>query len=127
MKGSDDEFEVIHIVCHDNESLYNRLLTDVPWLLHPFGYSCASELLPGIFGFHNLDGYDRSCETESLIAFDEDGRVVRKSYPSIEDVDFPFYAGSMEKEALSQLKEEFNWEYFDEAEQGIYSIERTMR
>lgn len=127
-KGSDDEFEVIHIVCHDNESLYNRLVTDVPWLLHPFGYSCASELFPGIFGFHSLAGYDCSGGTTCMIAFDQHGRVVRKTINlSVEDMDFPFYAGSMEEETFSLLTERLNWEYFDEAEQGIYSFKRTLR
>ncbi|XP_074324880.1 uncharacterized protein LOC141661777 [Apium graveolens] len=127
-EGSDDEFEVIQIVCHDNESLYNRLVTDVPWLLHLFGYSWASELIPGIFGFHNLDGYDRFGETCSMIAFDQDGRAVRKTInPSVEDMDLPFYAGRMEEEVFSQLTERLNWEYFGEREEGIYSIKRPLR
>lgn len=44
-KGSDDEFEVTQIVCHDNESLYNRFVTHVPWLFYPFGYSWAKLVL----------------------------------------------------------------------------------
>lgn len=67
-------------------------------------------------------------ETSSMIAFDQDGRAVRKTInPSIEDMDFPFYDGSMEEEVFSQLTERLNWENFGEREEGIFSFKRTIR
>ncbi|KAL8103445.1 hypothetical protein AgCh_027866 [Apium graveolens] len=49
-----------------------------------------------------------------LVAFDRDGTAVRRStYPIIEkgNKDFPFNAGGLEKEALMEVTENYNWDY----------------
>ena len=47
---------------------------------------------------------DDSDEFLPILAFDRDGRLVRKTIlPSFEDIEFPFYPGGLEVEMLSQL------------------------
>ncbi|KAL6547652.1 hypothetical protein OROHE_009357 [Orobanche hederae] len=94
-RGTDDEFEVIHIGVRDGE--------DVPWLRPPthFGPSIAVEALSRILRY----GY-------GILAFDRDGKVIRAtSNPRFqtEDCNFPFYAGSIEEEVRIDLINRFKW------------------
>ncbi|KAL8105125.1 hypothetical protein AgCh_029062 [Apium graveolens] len=103
MKSTDDEFEVIRItnLCSKMEHVAN-----LPWFVLPLGQdydSCVSIL------FDPLLSRYRGCT--SLIAFDRDGRVVRKTIVrTFDDKDFPFYAGDLEKEAMSQLDNVLVWD-----------------
>ncbi|KAL8110213.1 putative nucleoredoxin 1 [Apium graveolens] len=106
MKGKDDGFEVISVTYKDKHPLFSLKSKDkdvasVPWLRHrPFGMKSKSlELLLRIFK-----------EDYGLLAFDHDGRVVRRtSHPTIErgNMDFPFYSGSLEKELLKEINTKF--------------------
>lgn len=119
MKGTDDEFEVIHItkLCTDDEfggidirkllCLKTEHVANLPWFVLPLSQD-YDECLSILF---DLSFFQSCCP--SLIAFDRDGRVVRKTVsPMFEDIDFPFYAGDLEKEALSQLLNAFSWNMF---------------
>ncbi|KAL6580367.1 hypothetical protein OROMI_008391 [Orobanche minor] len=90
-KGTHDEFEVIHI--SEREERVSKHVGYLPWVL--------SELVPvfgwDFFGAHH--SYSRS-----FVFFNSDGRVVRKTtWPSFENIDFPFCADGLEKEAWTQL------------------------
>ncbi|KAL6544898.1 hypothetical protein OROMI_023760 [Orobanche minor] len=95
-KGTSDEFEVIHIM--EEEMGVSKHIGYLPWLV--------SELLPAVdwdfFYVHSLD--------MSFVFFDGNGRVVRKTIlPSFENIDFPFCADGLEKEAWAQLNVMFDW------------------
>ncbi|KAL8096971.1 putative nucleoredoxin 1 isoform X1 [Apium graveolens] len=97
MKGTDDEFEVIHIFC--DEKFSTRIKAPVPWLMHPpFDKNTfADKFMCSVFG--NESG---------LLAFDADGSVVRvTAFPQFGDNrSFPFYHnGNMEDEVLLDVKE----------------------
>lgn len=115
-KGTDDEFEVIRILADNLEFSPSRPfelkdkhclaslekdLGDNNWI------SCrASELKESICSSDYW--YGRPIDDFYLflpvLAFNRDGRLVRKAiFPSIEDMKFPFYAGGLENEILSQL------------------------
>ncbi|WOH05237.1 hypothetical protein DCAR_0624651 [Daucus carota subsp. sativus] len=102
MKGTSKEFEVIHIRKKQVSSNGKHRAT-MPWLWHPplLEGSCQLELLLRLLR-----------QGVGLLAFDGDGRVVRRTkFPRIEmnNVDFPFYAGGLEKEAVTELIERFEW------------------
>lgn len=97
-RGTDDEFEVIHIL--KKEERVSKHVGYLPWVV--------SELLPvvdpGLFYVHH--GYGDS----SFVFLDGDGRVDRKNIcPSFESTDFPFSIYGLEKEAWIQLENEFHW------------------
>lgn len=93
MKGTDDEFEVIHI--YDG-----RDAAAMPWLMHPpfDRESYAQKLVDCVFHGNHY----------GLFAFDHDGTVVRStSYPTVgDDMVFPFYKdGDMKHEILLELQD----------------------
>lgn len=117
MKGMSDEFEVIYITSSKNESSYDERIASMPWFVSP-----ASQLLPiDLSSYccycHHLSGPSfLKCRCRewrlrsSLLAFDRDGIVVRKSIDiAFEDHNFPFYAGSMEEEAFNELNYFYQW------------------
>lgn len=125
MKGTSAEFEVVYITNSKKESQYIEHIKDVPsWFVSP-----ASELLPIDLGVYCcychllsipvVSAFWCGCwcgkfgewrRRSSMLAFDQDGQVVRKSLElSFEDMDFPFYAGSMEEEAFSELRYLCSW------------------
>lgn len=121
-RGTDNEFEVIHILEEDKESVLP--MQDLPWLV-----SRVSKLLPGgnDFLFKNF-GYDEHNST--LLAFNQDGNVVRKTmYPVFEDTDFPFYLGSMMEEAVSQLINMLQLDYWNvyPNKGRIYTLHKKLR
>lgn len=136
VKGTDDEFEVIHVVESTDsvfldikkhyirrvqsktESFASIHIGELPWLI-----SDETKLLPSFGSCLYFEGYVHSYHS-SIFAFDLDGRLVRRSfYPTFEDTDFPFYAGDLEEETLSQLNECFEWNYWNyfEKKGRIYS------
>lgn len=125
-KGTSDEFEVIYITNGKKQFPDDEHITDVPsWFVPSWFVSLASELLP-----INLSLYCCYCHLlsvpavsacwcgsgewrrrSSILAFDQDGRVVRKSLLlTIITKRFPFYCGSMENEAFDELSILYNWE-----------------
>ncbi|KAL6541947.1 hypothetical protein OROGR_011433 [Orobanche gracilis] len=123
LKGTADEFEVIHIVeeTFDNETR-ERHLANLPWFVQSGaveGYEC------NLFNFYKkYIGYAGGC---SLVAFDRDGRLVRRTiYPTVEDLNFPFHAGGLEKEALSQLIELFEWDGWNYRKSDIFSYKKNL-
>ncbi|XP_074369425.1 putative nucleoredoxin 1 [Apium graveolens] len=100
LKGTDDEFEVIQItdeLCSKTEDVAN-----LPWFVQHCGQDYS---LSKWFNFYLKDGWYTST---LLIAFDQNGRVVRKTiHPTFENTNFPFYAGGLEKEASSQAVKYF--------------------
>lgn len=118
MKGTSDEFEIIYIAKSKKEFPYNQHIIDSEsWLV-----SLVSELLP-----INLKLYCCYCHLLSLppqpcswcgegwkrstmLGFVQNGRVVIKSAMlTFADTDFPFYADSMETEALYELDHFESW------------------
>ncbi|KAL6538187.1 hypothetical protein OROGR_012175 [Orobanche gracilis] len=105
LKGTADEFEVIHIVqeSHHYETKKHHIV-NLPWFVQPAGEAKGYECK--VFNFYKKYGlYNGGC---SIVAFDRDGRLVRRTiYPTVEDLNFPFYAtgGGLKEEASSQLVE----------------------
>lgn len=96
LKGTDDEFEVIHITALSAKTGH---VADLPWFVQLRG---RDDYIFNLVGF-----------SVSLIAFDRNGRLVRKAaYPTFEDTKFPFYAGGLEKEALSQIVNLSGWDRY---------------
>lgn len=97
MKGTNDEFEVIHL-CKTKGYSHGKNIAPTSWLSHP------SRRL------HNVsDGVFK--DDIGLYAFDRDGRVImRTTEPSIKwrNVGFPF--GSIIKEILRKLVVKFEWD-----------------
>ncbi|KAK1352083.1 hypothetical protein POM88_053797 [Heracleum sosnowskyi] len=67
-----------------------------------------------------------SCEqcdvsrNSSMLAFDKEGRVVRKSLKlRFDDSDFPFLSDTMEQEAFRELDRSFFWELYDQFHWGL--------
>lgn len=107
VKGTDNEFEVIHICKNKKAYSYGKNIAPVSWLRHPSGNpshrrpNIVTEILSRVFR-GNVVG---------LFAFEHDGRVVRRTlFPSIEEgnLDFPF--GDLEKEFLRELVDKFEWD-----------------
>lgn len=102
-KGNDDEFEVVRILINDIESsIYRDLVGDMPWLVSP-----ASDLIYDLgssnFWYGIDDFYLLTC-TLPVLAFDQDGRLVRKTLRAkFEDLKFPFFTGLLEEKTLSSL------------------------
>lgn len=102
MKGTSNEFEVIHI-CKKQVSSNGKHRATMPWLWHPplREGPCQRKLLVRLLR-----------QGVGLLAFDGDGRVVtRTKFPRIEmnNMNFPFYAGSLEKEVVTELIDRFEW------------------
>lgn len=110
MKGTSGEFEVIHITALSSKTEH---VANLPWFVQLRG---RDDNLFRLFDFY-----------VSLIAFDRNGRLVRKAvYPTFEETDFPFYAGGLEKEALSQASNLFGWNRFHDWHPGtIYSYAKN--
>lgn len=107
LRGTNDEFEVIHILEKDKDTILP--MQDLPWLV-----SHARHVLPGGYVFWEDSYYADDYWYSALIAFNEDGNVVRRTiYPVHEDTNFPFYSGSVEEETLSQLIDRFGWDYWN--------------
>lgn len=102
-KGTDDEFEVIRIFVNNTESSISKHLTgDMPWLASP-GSKLMHELDSSYFWYGQSTHYLLKYHIP-IFAFSSDGNLVRKTmYPTFEVSEFPFFAGSLEEEALSQL------------------------
>ncbi|XP_074369735.1 putative nucleoredoxin 1 [Apium graveolens] len=108
VKGTENEFEVIHICKNRTAYSYGENIATMLWLRHPSrhpprrsGYNVC-KILVRVFRKDVL----------GLFAFDRDGRLVRRSlFSSIErrNVDFPF--GDMEEEFLKELVNRFEWKH----------------
>ncbi|KAL8114913.1 putative nucleoredoxin 1 [Apium graveolens] len=97
-KGTCDEFEVIHIL--KEEGVVTKQIGYLPWVV-------CDEFSPIVDWnfFYVHDG-----ASESFVFFDENGRMVRKTiWPSFENIDFPFCADGLEREAWVQLGHWFDW------------------
>ncbi|XP_063942572.1 probable nucleoredoxin 1 isoform X2 [Daucus carota subsp. sativus] len=124
-KGTDDEFEVIHIKKSPSQ---NKHVEDMPWLVHYYGegYSLSKELESSIFNFncHSPEGIEACL----LLAFERDGSIVRKTfYPSFDNMAFPFYAGGLEKEFFDQLNHAFGWYYWEFSSQKKQIYKRRLK
>lgn len=100
MKGTNDEFEVIHICTKEGYS-YGKNIATVSWLTLPA--HCKGSSASSLFGNFIFDG--------GLFAFDRDGSLIRRTrYPSIEreNMDFPFYSGVW-KEVLRDIIGRYQW------------------
>ncbi|KAL1803828.1 hypothetical protein ACET3Z_032475 [Daucus carota] len=100
MKGTSDEFEVIHICTKEGYS-YGKNIATTPWLTLP-AHSKGSSGSSLLGNFTSVGG---------LFAFDRDGSLVRRTrYPSIkwEKMDFPFYSGVW-KEVLRDIIGRYQW------------------
>ncbi|KAL1821908.1 hypothetical protein ACET3Z_016777 [Daucus carota] len=102
MKNTENEFEVLHAPYECVAHSYAKYVGTIPWLRHSTfrlqskKYAQLQRVFRGGVG---------------LLAFDPDGRIVRKTkYPSIEEENFPFYAGSLFEEALRGLAKKFEWD-----------------
>lgn len=119
MKGTEDEFEVIHIT---KLSAKTEHVANLPWFVQPLGEdytACLSLLFDLEFITYCYGG------SAKLIAFDRDGSVVRKTVlPTCENMDFPFYAGGLEDEAVFQLFMLFGWDCLSGFPNMIYSYKR---
>ncbi|KAL6512427.1 hypothetical protein OROHE_020039 [Orobanche hederae] len=118
MRDTDGEFEVIYVLHGEEKSTtYSEHIADVPWLL-----SHTAELLPGSDKSYCCYAWlpGNVYKLCSVLAFDRDGRLVRKSLqPEFEDIDFPFNADGMEKEAFLQLNSFHDWDEWDRYHQGL--------
>ncbi|KAL6544859.1 hypothetical protein OROMI_023721 [Orobanche minor] len=112
-KGSDDEFEVIRILVSNTESFVNKhLVGDLPWLVSP-GSKLMHELHSSFF-WYGQSTCDLLKDDIPIFAFNPDGKLVRKTmYPTFEVSEFPFYAGSLEEETLSQLNTYWGYDYLE--------------
>lgn len=113
-KGTDDEFEVIRILVNNTESLiYKDLVGDMPWLVSPesdLKYDVVSSRF-----WYGLDAYFLFILCLPILAFDQDGRVVRKTlHAELEDMKFPFFAGVMEEEMFSPLSTSSQEDFYRE-------------
>ncbi|KAL6532645.1 hypothetical protein OROHE_014067 [Orobanche hederae] len=99
MKGTIDEFEVIHM-CEGG--LPEEVAAAIPWLMHPpfDRMSGTRQVIDRVF-----DG----CHF-GLVAFDRDGRLVRRTrFPVIGNMVFPFYGRkNMEDEVLMEVEDTFD-------------------
>ncbi|KAL1821390.1 probable nucleoredoxin 1 [Daucus carota subsp. sativus] len=101
VKGTGNEFEVVHICKNKERHSYGKNIAPISWLRHPSRHPSHR------YGLNVLEIFTRVFRRGSvvgLLAFDRDGRLVRRTpYPSIvkENVDFPF--GVMEEEFLREL------------------------
>lgn len=102
MKGTNDEFEVIHICTKEGYS-YGKNIATTSWLTLPANCEGSSGSRP--LGYYIFVG--------GLFAFDRDGSLVRRTrYPSIEreNMDFPFYSGGL-KEVLRDVIGRHQWNF----------------
>ncbi|KAL6579412.1 hypothetical protein OROMI_009628 [Orobanche minor] len=99
MKGTIDEFEVIHM-CEGG--LPEEVAAAIPWLMHPpFDRTSGTRQV--------IDRVFDGCHF-GLVAFDRDGRLVRRTrFPVIGNVVFPFYGRkNMEDEVLMEVEDTFD-------------------
>ncbi|XP_074381130.1 putative nucleoredoxin 2 [Apium graveolens] len=99
MKGTSDEFEVIHV--HHGMRSY-RVVAAMPWLIHiPFNEDS--------FGHKFIDDAFRGVNS-GLLAFDRDGSVVRRAlWPAVGEEVFPFHVyGDLENEVFADLIRKIN-------------------
>ncbi|WOG99017.1 hypothetical protein DCAR_0418363 [Daucus carota subsp. sativus] len=104
MKETDDAFEVIFVPKKVGSPYGKHVFAAMPWLRHPHRPR-RTNIVKLLCRFRRGDG---------IVAFDRDGTVVRRSTaPSIErgNKEYPFYAGGLEKEALTEVTEKYNWDY----------------
>lgn len=128
LKDTDDKFEVIHIIDVEeyNEDAYDKHNANLslPWSVHPLVGGCS--LAERLFHDFNIfyDAWTGFCD---LIAFDEDGNLVRiANDPVFEDTSFPFYSGGLEKEAIHQVVDAYNLDRRHYLSPGkIYSYNRN--
>ena len=118
-KGTCHEFEVVRVLLGSEESATsNQFVGRMPWLV-----SQASEWIHANLGSYIW--HNKSLDTLvyfPLFAFDQDGKLVRKTkYPTIDDTCFPFTGYDLEEEALAQLNTQFEWNYWDYKGGSIYS------
>lgn len=129
-KGTTNEFEVIYITSGKKKSPYKKHVADVPWF-----FSLASELLPidhslyfcychlllaPAFTTHSCSECDRQHRASSMLAFDRDGKIFRKTLElDYYDSDFPFCDISMEEEALYELTCSYLWRDMDKFHRGL--------
>ncbi|KAL8133797.1 putative nucleoredoxin 1 [Apium graveolens] len=125
MKGADDEFEVIYIISGKRKALYEDMIFDLPWL-----FALESEVLPVDLRLYCCycrpePPYGCGCRPDwcgnnsALLAFDRDGRLIRKSVNLyFDETDFPFYDADMEEEVLLELNNR-NWWELDSEYRGL--------
>lgn len=106
VKDTDAKFQVIHIHRKEGPSYSEHIGATTSWLRRPPFHeeSHISKLFFHLF--RNRVG---------LLAFDCDGRVVRKTiFPSIEEgnMDFPFHAGGLEEVVLADLVKRYEWDFW---------------
>ncbi|XP_074381648.1 putative nucleoredoxin 1-1 [Apium graveolens] len=111
-----DEFEVIRVIIDNTESCGGKHLN----LGHLERLLSLDRNFAGILGFVTLASslkldlssshfwYGKSLSDFQsyfqIFAFERNGRLVRKTmYPTFENLEFPFYAGSLEEETSAQL------------------------
>ncbi|XP_074374805.1 putative nucleoredoxin 1-1 [Apium graveolens] len=110
LKDTDNEFEVICICERDGSpSPYGEhVISSCSWLRHP--PICLGSNISKLLYRLSFMGKDAG-----LLAFDRDGRVVRRTvFPSIErgNMVFPFYGGGLEKDALRRLIKRYEWDLY---------------
>lgn len=117
-KGTHNEFEVIQI-SEKKEWVMSKHVGHLPWVV--------SDLLPVVdselFSVHN--------SSKSYVFFDGDGNVVRKTiWPSFENLEFPYCADGVEREAWTQLGIRIDWKSWYRSQVPrlgrvrIYSLEK---
>lgn len=128
MKGTDDYYEVIYITSSKEDALYEGLVWDVPWLfaleswLLPVDLSlyccyCQPESLHSVLRCSYPPGWCGSNST--LLAFDQDGRLVRKSvYLDFNPINCFDYADT-EEDTLSELNNYHQWFDMDREYRGL--------
>lgn len=130
-----DKFEVIYIANGKTDSPCYDNIVDGSWLL-----SHASELLPidlslyccychlSALPVYHLCSCGEGRRNSSMLAFDLDGEVVRKSIElSFGHLDFPFYNGSMEQEAFSEISNLYNYTDADSYHSGRFRVSSYLR
>lgn len=104
MKGSVEEFEVIHVSNFpDEDETYNKLVADVPWLVHPLTLYGLEESFYSPFRYWG-DALESNFDW-SLMGFDGDGRLVgRTMWPRYDNEEYPYYCCSdLEEAVLTEL------------------------
>lgn len=108
MKDTNNEFEVIYICGRHGSSYGEHFTSSCSWLRHP--PICEKSNISILLSRLSFLGKDAG-----LLAFDRDGRVVRRTvFPCIErgNMVFPFYAGGLEKDALRRLIKRYEYDLY---------------
>ncbi|KAL8093570.1 putative nucleoredoxin 1-2 [Apium graveolens] len=119
VKGTDHHFEVVRVLLGSEESSTSKeFVGRMPWLVAKASEWIHANLASYIWHNRSLD----ELIYFPVFAFDQDGKLVRKTkYPTIDDKCFPFSGCDLEEEALSQLNTHFEWNYWDYTGGSIYS------